>query len=63
MFSLSSWTRKFAHGVLEIVFRQHGKICTFHFGERHRGFLADIDVNDTGSGTIKSFTPKHGDIR
>jgi len=40
------WTLKFAHRVLEIVFHQpySRKICTFHFGDRHPGFMADVDV-------------------
>ena len=41
-----SWTLKIAHWVFEIILRQpySRKICTFHFGGRHLGFLADIDV-------------------
>jgi len=41
-----SWTLKIAHWVFEIILRQpySRKICTFHFGGRHLGFLADVDV-------------------
>ena len=48
LFSLISCLHghEFAHWVLEIVFHQpySRKICAFHFGDRHLGFLADVDV-------------------
>ena len=39
-------TLKIAQWVLEIIFHQpySRKICSFHFGDRHLGFLADVNV-------------------
>ena len=41
-----SRTLKISHWVFEIILRQPYiyKICRFHFGGRHLGFLADVDV-------------------
>ena len=62
LFSLSSWTLQVAQWVLDIIFYQpySRKIGTFHFGDRHLGFLADVHVTsrDTGSGTIEKPDPE-----
>ena len=66
LFSLSSWTLKFAHWVLEIVHHQaySRKTCTFHFGDRHLGFLADIDVTRCRKWHhYKVWPRKHGNSR
>jgi len=52
---------KIAHWVLEIFLKPYSrKICTFYFGDRHLGVLADVDVTRYRKwhAPSKSSTPK-----